>query len=632
MTISSGFMTSTTPAPTTQQPAPGTYATGGPRPDAPGSLTQLFFTAVEKFGKPDALQFKRDGQWVPISHRELLDRVRRVALGMRAVGIQPGDRVAILSENRPEWAIADYACLTAGLTDVPIYPTLPAEQIPYILKDAGAVAIFVSNEAQTQKVREIRAQLPALKHVIGFTPQRLEGQDLTLAEIEERGRAADTPEAAAAWKRDALAVDPNHIATLIYTSGTTGEPKGVMLTHDNICSNVRSSATVIPFEGNDVGLSFLPLSHIFERMAGHYLMFHVGCSIAYAESIDTVPVNMTEVHPTLVCSVPRLYEKMYARVLENAVAGGALKKRIFFWAKNVAEKFANEKLAGRAPGWWLNFRYGIAQKLVFSKLKERTGGHLRFFVSGGAPLAPEINKFFYAAGLTILEGYGLTETSPVIGVNTPQNFRIGTIGKPIPGVEVLIAPDGEILTRGPHVMKGYYNKPDATRESIDADGWFHTGDIGVLEDGFVRITDRKKDIIVTAGGKNIAPQPIENTVKTNKYVSQAVMIGDKRKFPVMLVVPNFENLEKWARIKNLIWNDHASLVALPLAQAKMEKEVFGSLHGLAKYETPKKIQLLPTDFSIEGGELTPTLKVKRRVIDRNYKALIDKLYEGPAPE
>jgi long-chain acyl-CoA synthetase len=321
---------------------------------------------------------------------------------------------------------------------------------------------------------------------------------------------------------------------------------------------------------------------------------------------------------------------MYARVLENALAGGGLKKRIFFWARGVADRWADDKLAGLEPGGLLALQYAIAQRLVFSKLKARTGGRLRYFVSGGAPLAPEINKFFYAAGLVILEGYGLTETSPVIGVNTPENFRIGTIGKPIDGVEVKIAEDGEILTRGPNVMQGYYNKPDATRDTIDADGWFKTGDIGVIEDGFVRITDRKKDIIVTAGGKNIAPQPIENSVKTNKYVTQAVMIGDKRKFPVMLVVPNWDNLEKWAKIKNILWTERSQLLAMPTVQAKMEKEVRSKLEGLANFETPKKIALLEHDFSVDSGELTPTLKVKRRVIDRNYKATIDALYSSDA--
>jgi long-chain acyl-CoA synthetase len=318
---------------------------------------------------------------------------------------------------------------------------------------------------------------------------------------------------------------------------------------------------------------------------------------------------------------------MYARILETAQTGGLLKRKIFFWARDVAERWANEKLAGKEPGGLLAGQYALAQKLVFSKLKARTGGRLRYFVSGGAPLAPEINKFFYAAGLVILEGYGLTETSPVIAVNTPDNFRIGTVGKPIDGVEVRIAADGEILTRGPHVMKGYYSKPEATREAIEPDGWFHTGDIGELRDGFLAITDRKKDIIVTAGGKKVAPQPLENKVKTNKYVAQAVMIGDKRKFPSILVVPNFDQLEKWAMKRNIIWTDRAQLLRMPTIQAKMEKEVNNELAGAAHFELPKKVGLLEHDFSIERGELTPTQKVKRRAIDTHYKALIDSLYE-----
>jgi long-chain acyl-CoA synthetase len=365
-------------------------------------------------------------------------------------------------------------------------------------------------------------------------------------------------------------------------------------------------------------------------MAGHYLMHAVGASIAYAESPDTVPTNLLEVRPSFLLSVPRLYEKFYARVLENALAGGALKRRIFFWARAVAERWSDRRLVGRGVGPLLRLQYTVARRLVFSKLRERMGGRLRVFVSGGAPLAPEINKFFYGAGLMILEGYGLTETSPVIAVNTPENFRIGTVGKPIAGVEVKIASDGEILARGAGIMKGYYNNPEATAEAIDGDGWFHTGDVGELRDGFLAITDRKKDIIVTAGGKNIAPQPIENAVKTNKYVSQAVMIGDKRKFPVLLVVPNFEQLEKWAERRNLMWTDRAQLIGDPLVKEKMEREVLGRLSGLARFETPKKVALLEHDFSIERGELTPTLKVKRRVVDAQYKPMIDSLYADEA--
>ena len=602
------------------------HSSGGPRNSQPGTLPQLFFDAVAKYDKPDALQHKVNGTFQPISSQTLADRVRRVALGLRELGVQPGDRVAILSENRPEWAIADYACVTSGVADVPLYPNLPAEQAAYIIRDSGAVALFVSDAAQAAKIAGVRNGLPSLRTIITFAGERHAGVEHTLAELEANGAVVDDDAHRVAYRAAADAVKPNDVATFIYTSGTTGEPKGVMLTHDNLFSNTLASAAAIPFGEGEVGLSFLPLSHIFERMGGHYLMFHVGCSIAYAESMDTVPIDMQTVRPTLVLSVPRLYEKMYARVLENALAGGAVKKRIFFWARKVAEQWADVKLTGGEPAGLLALKYRIAQKLVFSKLQARTGGRLRYFVSGGAPLAPEINKFFFAAGLVILEGYGLTETSPVIAVNTPAAFRIGSVGKPLPGVEVKIESDGEILTRGPHVMKGYYNKPDATRESIDAEGWFHTGDIGVLTDDFLSITDRKKDIIVTAGGKNIAPQPIESMIKTNKYVSQAVVIGDKRKFPIVLIVPNWEQLEKYAKHKNIIWTDRAQLREMPTIQAKMDKEVRGQFTGLAPFEMPKKIALLEHDFSIERGELTPTLKVKRRVIDKTYKSLIDKLY------
>ena len=600
------------------------YARGGPRPE-PGTLNQLFFEAIEKWNKPDAMQVRVGDQYQPISHRTLLERVRNVAYGLATLGIKPGDRVAILSENRPEWAIADFACLTSGVTDVPLYPSLPTEQLGYPLRDSGSVAIFVSTEAQAKKVAAVRGDLPALKTVIAFDTVAAGLADMSMADLERRGAAGDSPARSSEFRARALQVQPNDVATVIYTSGTTGEPKGVMLSHDNIYSNVAATRNALVMRGDDVSLSFLPLSHILQRM-GDYWFLATGTGIAYVDSFDLVPLAMSQVRPTIAISVPRLYEKMYARVLENALSGGALKKRIFFWARGVADRWADEKLAGHEPKGLLALQYALAQRLVFSKLKARTGGRLRYFVSGGAPLAPEINKFFYAAGLVILEGYGLTETSPVIGVNTPENFRIGTIGKPIDGVEVKIAEDGEILTRGPHVMLGYYNKPDATADTIDADGWFKTGDIGVIEDGFVRITDRKKDIIVTAGGKNIAPQPIENAVKTNKYVSQAVMIGDKRKYPVMLVVPNWDNLEKWAKTKNVLWTDRAQLLAMPTVHAKMDKEVRSKFDGLATFETPKKIGLLEHDFSVDSGELTPTLKVKRRVVDRNYKSVIDRLY------
>ncbi len=603
--------------------------TGGPRSTAPGTVNQLFFETLSAYNKSDALLTRASGSWTSISHATIREKVRRVALGLRALGIERGERVAILSENRPEWLYADYGCLTAGITDVPVYPTLPAEQVPDVVADSGAVAIFVSSASQAAKVTKVRDQMPALRHVITFDGTASNGANLTLAELLSMGAREEGPEVNARWEAEALAVRPDEVATLIYTSGTTGKPKGAMLTHDNFYSNTVATRKSIEMGPSDLALSFLPLSHVFERM-GDYFLFSTGCTIAYADSIDTVPLNMSEVKPTTMMSVPRLYEKLYARVLDSAISAGGLKAKIFFWARGVADRWADEKLAGREPGGMLAWQYGIAQKLVFSKLKERVGGRLRFFISGGAPLASEINKFFYAAGLTILEGYGLTETSPVISANSPAHFRIGTVGKVIEGIEVAIAADGEILARGPNIMKGYYNRPEATAEAIDADGWFHTGDIGVIEDDFLKITDRKKDIIVTAGGKNLAPQPIENLVKTNKYVSQAVMIGDKRKFPIILVVPNWEQLEKWAKIKNILWTDRAQLLTMPTVQGKMDKEVKANLGGLAKYEMPKKVVLLEHDFSVDSGELTPTLKVKRRVVDKNYKALIDRVYEESA--
>jgi len=610
-------------------------ARGGPRP-APGTITQLFFDAARQYDKPDALIHKVGGAWTPISHRAVLERVRRVALGLRDLGLQPGDRVAILCENRPEWAIADYGCLTARFASVPIYPTLPAEQIPHILNDSGAAAVFVSTAQQAAKVAAVRGQCPGLRYVIGVDAGERDGCNLTMAELEQRGASLDSAERAAQWEREALEVQPDDLATLIYTSGTTGAPKGVMLTHDNFHANVVAARGSVPFDKTDVALSFLPLSHVFER-EGDYMFWSCGTSIAYVASIDDVPVSLQEVRPTMAMGVPRLYEKMYARVLENAKAGGAVKWRIFGWARAVANRWADEKLAGRTPGGVLAWQYGLAQKLVFSKLQERTGGRIRYFVSGGAPLAPAINKFFYAAGITILEGYGLTETSPVIAVNTPTAFRIGTVGKPIDGVELKIvpypeaqAPDGLVLTRGPSVMKGYFNNPHATREAIDEEGWFNTGDIGRLEDGYLRITDRAKDIIVTAGGKNIAPQPIENAVKTNKYVSQAVVIGDQRKYPVLLVVPNWESVEKWAKERNVLWTERRQLLTNPEVTTMLEAEVRGQFRHLASYEMPKRIAWLEEDFSIERGELTPKLSVKRRVVDKSYKHVIDGLYADEA--
>ncbi len=595
------------------------------------TLNDLYFGMMAAHGsRPVVMRAKIDGEWTDISYRELDQRVRGLSMGLLELGVQPGQHIAILSENRPEWAVADLATLTARCADVPIYPTLPAHQIEYILRDSGAVAILVSSRQQLDKIRQIRGNLPDLKYVIALDAG-LSGDGVLACDAVIRQGQVNAAKHAD-WEANARAAGPDDLATLIYTSGTTGDPKGVMLTHGNITSNVVAGLEVLQLRDTDECLSFLPLSHIFERMAGHYCMLHAGAIINYATSIDTVSADMMERHPTVVLSVPRLYEKIYARVLEGALSGSALKKQIFFWAKRTAELWAEYAISGRPIPGNLAFKKKIADRLVFQKLKDRTGGKLRFFVSGGAPLAQDIAKFFFAAGLPIHEGYGLTETSPVITVNTFGHLKLGTVGRAIPGVEIKIAGDGEILSRGPHIMKGYYRKPDATAESIDRDGWFHTGDIGLLDnDGYLKITDRKKDIIVTAGGKNIAPQPIENRVKTSKFVMNAVMLGDKRKFPLMLVVPNLENLRAWAEHKGLGLTEDARLLASAECHDKIEREVKKTLRDLAHFEIPKKVLLVGRDFSIESGELTPTLKVKRRVVEKNYSAMIEGAYAEPTP-
>jgi long-chain acyl-CoA synthetase len=560
-----------------------------------------------------------------LSYRQLAERVQDLSLGLVELGIQPGDRVAILSENRPEWAIADYACLTARCTDVPIYPTLPSKQAEYNLRDSGATAVFVSSRQQMEKVLAAKARLPALRHVIAFDDDARGPGVLGLEQVYARGRSARPHRTS--WQADALQVRPEDLATLIYTSGTTGEMKGVMLTHGNLASNVTTCCGLFTFGQDDECLSFLPLSHIFERMFGHYSMFHSGVLINYAENVDTVAADMQRWRPTVMASVPRLYEKIYGRVLDQVRTGSRLRQRIFFWAKRVGETATERRMANRRLSPALALQHWLADHLVFGKLRARTGGRLRFFISGGAPLSADIAKFFHAAGMPILEGYGLTETSPVIAVNTFQHTKLGTVGLPIPGVEVKIAPDGEVLTRGPNVMAGYYQKPQATADALDREGWFHTGDIGLLDDeGFLRITDRKKDIIVTAGGKNIAPQPIESLAKTSKFVSNAVMLGDRRPFPIMLIVPNLQTLTAWASQQGIRADGPGGLLAIPEVQHKVEAEVSTTLRDLASFEVPKKLLLLPSDFSVETGELTPTLKIKRRVVEQRHQAAIENLY------
>jgi long-chain acyl-CoA synthetase len=594
----------------------------------PKTLNELFFGSLDSFTRrPVALRSKRGGRWVDLSYQDVASQVQDLSIGLLELGVRPGDRVAILSENRPEWAITDYACLAARCTDVPIYPTLPARQAEYILRDSGACALLLSSPEQAEKIRAIRQRLPGLAHLIAFDENARGPGVLGLDELLARGREARAryPE----WRSGALEVGAGDLATIIYTSGTTGDPKGVMLTHGNITSNVTTCVSLFSFGEKDECLSFLPLSHIFERMFGHYSMWYAGVLINYAESIDTVAADMQDRRPTVMASVPRLYEKIYTRVLENVRSSSAIRQRLFAWGRQAGEEWAEYVIPHKSVPRGVAIRKRIADRLVFRKLQKRTGGRVRFFISGGAPLSPEIAKFFFAAGIPILEGYGLTETSPVMAVNTFPHLKLGTVGRAIPGVELRIADDGEILTRGPNVMQGYFGKPEATAEALDAEGWFHTGDIGLIDsEGYLRITDRKKDLIVTAGGKNIAPQPIENLAKSSKFVCSAVMLGDRRPFPIMLVVPHAEPLRNWAAQTGLGDGSLEQLLTIPEIREKLEREVRETLSELAQFEKPKKLLLLAQDFTLERGELTPTLKVRRRVVEEHNRAAIEQVYSS----
>jgi len=586
------------------------------------TIPSLFLHAVRTYRRKDAFRYKNAGKYIDVSHDETMDLVDKASVGISALGLAKGDRIALLSENRFEWVVADLSILSAGCINVPVYPTLPSGHVEYILKDSEARAVFVSTAEQFEKIREIRGNLPNLQHVIILEPGVTGEGAMSLKDLVTKGAAkSGEPD----YEERISTIGKYDWASIIYTSGTTGNPKGVILNHWNFVSNVTAALDILSLDNTDSCLSFLPLSHVFERTGGYYAMMYGGASIAYAESIDTVAQNLLEVHPTILVSVPRLYEKMYARILDAVTSGSGLKKQLFFWAISVGRTYVHQKLEDRITPM-VNMQYKIATALVFKKLKGRTGGRLRFFVSGGAPLAREIAEFFYAAGLPILEGYGLTETSPVITLNTFEHFKFGTVGRPVPGVEVRIADDGEICAKGPNIMLGYYKKPDMTSEVLK-DGWFHTGDIGYLDEkGFLTITDRKKDIIVTAGGKNIAPQPIENLLKTSKYIDQAVLIGDKRKFVCALVVPNFENLRAFADAAGISYLDDSDLIKDAKVVEKIHDEMEEKSQHLAGFERIKQFILVEKDFTIEGGELTPTLKVKRKVVEKKFQSEIDALY------
>ena len=589
------------------------------------TLSQLFLNTIKSYPKDDLMLYKEEGRYVPISTEEFANRVKYFSLGLKDLGNEAGDKLIIFSTNRPEWIMADIANLCLGGITVPIYPTLVPEQVKYIINDSDAKVVVCSNQELWQKIEAVKAELTKVRHYITFLSEAPEGV-LTFAEILERGKKIDqeNPEL---FEKLALEVKPDDLASIIYTSGTTGVPKGVMLTHSNFISNVMTCSSLLPFSDKDTTLSFCPLSHVMEKTVS-FAYLYKGCTIGYAESMDALALaeNFLEVKPHIMVLVPRILEKLYSKVIDNVLSSSPLKRKIFFWASKVGKKYGMKKLHRQSISRWLRFKKNIAYKLVFSKIIEKTGGRIRFFISGSAPLSKDIGEFFYGIGLVVLEGYGLTETSPVISLSTFENMKFGAVGKPIPGVEVKIAEDGEILTRGPHVMKGYYKMEEETKEVFEG-GWFHTGDVGHLdEDSFLVITDRKKDIIVTAGGKNVAPQPIENTLKTNPYISDVIIVGDRRKFISALIVPNFEKLEEYTKSNNIPYENQSDLVKKEEIVNFILGEVDRNTPNFASYEKIKKIILLDREFEIEKGEITPTFKVKRNVIEKKYNDLIDALY------
>jgi long-chain acyl-CoA synthetase len=588
------------------------------------TLNEIFSHTV-KIERPAILKYKKDGRWIDVSIPRFEQTVRNFSCGLRQLGVQPGDRVAIISETRPEWTLSDFAILAANAITVPIYPTLLAKQVEFLLKDSSAVVLLGSTPEQIAKVQEIRGNCPALRSLIVFEGKGSAGV-LSFDDVLDTGRTREAREGRSVFDELLRRPKPDDLATIVYTSGTTGSPKGAMLTHGNITSNVVSSCEVVPFRDAKLTIAFLPLSHIFERMVDMAYLY-VGAGISYAESVVKLPENLVEVRPHAFAAAPRVFEKMYVRIMDMLATAPASKQKIFRWALGVARRRLPYRVVHKSPPPLLALQGSIAHLLVFRKILARLGGRIRMVFSGSAPLSQELAEFFIGAGLEIYEGYGLTETSPVITVNTPEHRKLGTVGKPIPGVEVKIAPDGEILTRGPHVMKGYWNNPQATAEVIDAQGWFHTGDIGEIdEEGFLKITDRKKDLIVSAYGKNIAPQPIEAVLKTSPYIATPVLIGDRRKFLSALIVPHFERLERAAGVTGA---SRAELVRNPKVRELIEREIERVNKDLAPYEQVKRFELLAEDFSVEGGDLTPSFKVKRKEVDKKYKPVIDRMYEEP---
>lgn len=597
----------------------------------PNNLVHMLKRTVDKYSNKVAIMWKEDGAYKSITYGEFWQRIHYAASGFWKLGVKDDDKVAILSDSNPMWGITDFALASIGAVSVPVYTTLPPESIAFILKNADVKGIVVENEELRQKVLDSGVELQFMITMYpdaNFSPVE---NELTFSQLEEDGKNNLFPN----WEDYWMQIDRDKVVTIIHTSGTTGVPKGAMLTHENFLANLEGvQFWLIELLPADVSLSYLPLSHVFERMAGHYMQFYVGTTVAYAESIDTIQENLQEIRPTVFTSVPRLFEKVYALVYEQINKGTFIRKKVFKWALKVGmERYEmyvnspiNELILGDAMPKSFKRKWKIADRLVYQKVKQRLGGRIRGMVSGGGTLNPEIAKFFWALDLPILEGYGLTETAPVITTNPMVRAKPGTVGKVLPNLEVKIAPDGEVLVRGPSIMKGYYNDEETTKNTFDGD-WFLTGDLGTIdEDGYLKIIGRKKRILVLSTGKNVSPQIVESSVNESAFVDQSVLVGDKQKYVIILIHPDFEVLEEWARKKNIRYDSFHELVKDPQVINKYDMEVKQHTKKLANFERPKKVVLVGDQWSIETGELTPKLSVKTAVIEEKYKDVIKETY------